>query len=245
MRTRFVAIALGQLRGLVHLFALVGKRSQHEHQQQDYAGNDEKRFLLHLEPRKYARTSNAMMAEKATADSRGIVTKPNHSITFSEHGTPCVQGLMLSGIDPGDQKQVKNGKQPAEHGQRQRVADHLPVEGEHSDRQYQHQRKHEDALVPAEDAGRQLHDFTEEQRAERRGAGDQPGSRRSASTPLLRCAWEKGGAWRSLMNSFRVPFPGPDTSRTWAEPSRGVSDRASTCSGRCPRLPNNVHDLRS
>ena len=41
-----------------------------------------------------------MTVEKATSDSRGIVTKPNHSMTFSEHGTPCVQGFMPSGITP-------------------------------------------------------------------------------------------------------------------------------------------------
>jgi len=41
-----------------------------------------------------------MMAENAATDSSGIVTKPNQSITFSEHGTPCTQGSIFSGMTP-------------------------------------------------------------------------------------------------------------------------------------------------
>ncbi len=40
------------------------------------------------------------MTEKATSDSSGMLRKPNHSIWFRAQGTPCVHGVMPSGISP-------------------------------------------------------------------------------------------------------------------------------------------------
>ncbi len=75
-------------------------QQQKNNQQQADRGNDENSFLFYLELRKCAVISNARIVKKATTDSSGIVRKPNHSITVSEHGTPCAQGLILSGITP-------------------------------------------------------------------------------------------------------------------------------------------------
>ena len=37
---------------------------------------------------------------EAKKESKGIVTNPSHWICTSVQGTPCVQGLMLSGMNP-------------------------------------------------------------------------------------------------------------------------------------------------
>jgi hypothetical protein len=40
------------------------------------------------------------MRHEDASDSSGMLTKPNHSIWFCAQGTPCTQGLTLSGISP-------------------------------------------------------------------------------------------------------------------------------------------------
>jgi len=40
------------------------------------------------------------MSENESTDKSGMVTKPNQTTWMLEHGTPCWQGLRLSGIHP-------------------------------------------------------------------------------------------------------------------------------------------------
>src|SRR6185369_5193008 len=94
------AVGFGDLAGLLLLLRRVVEGSAGKDQQQDGQGGDEEGFLVHRELRRRAASSSAVMVRKARTESSGMVRKPNQVTTVVEQGTPCVQGLMLSGMTP-------------------------------------------------------------------------------------------------------------------------------------------------
>ena len=91
------------------------------------------------------------------------------------------------GNEPATSRTWKTDMPQPARTQRQREADDPGIEREEPHRQEDHEREHEDALVPAQDAGRQLHHLAEEERAQRRQWSPPASRRRRAARRRPRC----------------------------------------------------------